>query len=419
MNSKKASRGKALPFLTRQLEFAEEPPVSDPTDLLKQFRELDKLVAETRKVQAEALRAERECERIGRELELPRWIEKWKAYAGAATFFTAAASIVAALVTAAIAVTAYVRDTNRQEEERLGAVLKQFESQAEPVRLTAAISLRSYINNERHGKNIVENIAFLIGAESSTQVRRALILAAASAADSEHVAQTMSQIIVRAKAETSPLFDARGPAASQPAYAPDAIRRIKVGQEAMLAAATVLSEICQRKGRSRGVNDVCPLDLSGLPLRSFNFVGGSESLRGAKLVETALWEADLYGRDLQGADLDGALLSSAIFANTELTKANLKNTRAIELSTDAKQLPLADFEGASLRGAVLDGACLRGADLTKVKDLTPDQLRAADFDPRRLPEAVRLAAEAQGISGRKDDKRCGPRKLQKYLPLTP
>ena len=77
-------------------------------------------------------------------------------------------------------------------------------------------------------------------------------------------------------------------------------------------------------------------------------------LQGADLRDANLWEAELQHAELWGADLQGAFLRQAFLQGANLQGANLQE---------------ADLQGADFRQAKL-----QGANLTKVNNLTQDQV---------------------------------------------
>ena len=90
------------------------------------------------------------------------------------------------------------------------------------------------------------------------------------------------------------------------------------------------------------------------------------NLKGANLIGADLEDYKLENADLKDANFTGANLTGANFKDADLTDAILENT---------------DFERATLKGANL-----KGADLSKVKNLTREQLESTKgVDMEKLP----------------------------------
>ena len=106
-------------------------------------------------------------------------------------------------------------------------------------------------------------------------------------------------------------------------------------------------------------------------------------------------------------DLSGVSVASAPFNDTDLSKADFRNSNLpfarmarsrmgaarldhailIEADLSGANAQGASFVGADFKGAILNGTDLRGADLTDARNLTVSQLRKAKLDSRtRLPE---------------------------------
>ncbi|MBT3514152.1 MAG: pentapeptide repeat-containing protein [Nitrospina sp.] len=106
-----------------------------------------------------------------------------------------------------------------------------------------------------------------------------------------------------------------------------------------------------------------------------------ENLQGADLGNKKLMGANLTGADLTDADLSISYLIKADLSNANLTNADLTGA----VMSEAK------FNGANLDGAELEDAFLHGADLTRVINLTCEQLDLANFDKETLfPEYIQI-----------------------------
>jgi uncharacterized protein YjbI with pentapeptide repeats len=150
-----------------------------------------------------------------------------------------------------------------------------------------------------------------------------------------------------------------------------------------------------------------PTDLSNAKLRQANLYRANLSgalLQGAKVQHAKLWAADLTNAQLQNANLTGADFRSFDEACTEDLKGvqdwlvavyerRLGDSRE-EAEKKAQLMgkdEIADFlgidknlrsrptnlSGAELHDAALNGTYLHGVDLTKVKGLTPEQIKDA------------------------------------------
>ena len=102
-------------------------------------------------------------------------------------------------------------------------------------------------------------------------------------------------------------------------------------------------------------------------------------LCGANLAETnlreaKLWKADLGGTDLWKSNLVKADLAEAHLGGTKLEKANLKGAHLWEAN-----LEQANLEQANLEQANLEQAKLENTNLSRVKNLTPTQVKSTCY----------------------------------------
>ncbi|WP_442778294.1 pentapeptide repeat-containing protein [Brevundimonas denitrificans] len=120
------------------------------------------------------------------------------------------------------------------------------------------------------------------------------------------------------------------------------------------------------------------------------------NFRGAELAG-----ARLRGSELFGADFSHAEAARADFSNTQLTAANFRG------GDSARRLPgrrpqrrptgRRRFAGADFSGADLSRADIRGSDLSRVRNLTQEQVNNACADSStRLPARL---SNAGGCSG--------------------
>lgn len=106
-----------------------------------------------------------------------------------------------------------------------------------------------------------------------------------------------------------------------------------------------------------------------------------ENLRGADLSHAKLMKADLRKADLRGADLSFSYLMRADLAGANLEGADLSGSVIIE----------ANLIEANLEDADLTDAYLHGTDLSKVLNLTADQIESAFIDRETmLPEYLQV-----------------------------
>jgi hypothetical protein len=162
----------------------------------------------------------------------------------------------------------------------------------------------------------------------------------------------------------------------------DRLRRASAGEEVPRDFAFAkLSKARFSSFKLAGVNferaDLRSADASGSYLSCCNFAG-------ANLTKACLVMADLRDANLAGAKLKNANLSSAVLAGASLVGADLTNCRLTK---------------AMMARADLTGADLAGADFRGVRDMTPEQLRAA----RNWQAATCDAALARAIDVVQDE----------------
>jgi hypothetical protein len=102
-------------------------------------------------------------------------------------------------------------------------------------------------------------------------------------------------------------------------------------------------------------------------------------LCGANLAETnlkeaKLWKADLGGTDLWKSNLVKADLAETHLGETKLEKANLKGAHLWEANLEE-----ANLEEANLEQANLEQAKLEDTNLSRVKNLTPTQVKSTCY----------------------------------------
>ncbi|MEU1261465.1 pentapeptide repeat-containing protein [Streptomyces cellulosae] len=155
--------------------------------------------------------------------------------------------------------------------------------------------------------------------------------------------------------------------------------------------------------------DLTHADLRGTMLARADLSGATLTrafLRGATLTEAYLADATLTKADLVDATLTGAFLSGATLTEANLRRATLTETDlsgatlteatlsgATLTETDLSEATLteANLSGATLakadlRRATLEGTVLERADLSRAKNLLPEQISSASTDAEtRLP----------------------------------
>ena len=103
----------------------------------------------------------------------------------------------------------------------------------------------------------------------------------------------------------------------------------------------------------------------------------SANLQQADLVSANLQQADLGSANLQEADLFEANLQQAFLFEANLQQADLRSANLQQALLLGASLRQADLKNANLEKADLSGASLQQADLSKVKNLTPKQIKSA------------------------------------------
>jgi uncharacterized protein YjbI with pentapeptide repeats len=103
--------------------------------------------------------------------------------------------------------------------------------------------------------------------------------------------------------------------------------------------------------------DLREVDLEGATLRSSSFLRAD--LRNSRLVEVEGYRAKFINAELEGAVLDGGT-----FFQADFTKAKMKNVSLIGADLRSARLFRADLTGANLTGARLTDADLTRAELS-------------------------------------------------------
>lgn len=132
-------------------------------------------------------------------------------------------------------------------------------------------------------------------------------------------------------------------------------------------------------------------NLTGASLDRADLRGGV--LAGATLMYTKFSSAILVGVDLRDADLTGADLTGATLMGANLgpqypeiiylmggNRPPIRQRANRGANLTAANLFMANLAGADLSGSILKGANLRGANLSKVKNLTREQVESAIID---------------------------------------
>lgn len=166
------------------------------------------------------------------------------------------------------------------------------------------------------------------------------------------------------------------------------------------------------------------IELSSATLRNTNFRNAGlwsanfanadlsgATLELAQLNEAVLKEANLTGADLSDAILESAQLNRAILEDANLTgvdlaAADLSSVILTKANLTAADLSKADVTEADVTGAILTeatltdanfaAAILLGTDLSKVKNLTPEQLQGEQppyICHARLPQELEIEPE--------------------------
>ncbi len=124
--------------------------------------------------------------------------------------------------------------------------------------------------------------------------------------------------------------------------------------------------------------------------------------RAAELSKKNLNRADLTRQNLIGANLTRANLRGANLSDANLVSANLREAVLVEAKlyntnlTDAK-LSRAKLDGADFYKADTKGADFRNTNLSMVKNLSMQQIRAARVDETtRLPRSLKAKMPKAG-----------------------
>jgi uncharacterized protein YjbI with pentapeptide repeats len=112
------------------------------------------------------------------------------------------------------------------------------------------------------------------------------------------------------------------------------------------------------------------IDLSNTDLHGANL--SSAKLRSANLSGANLNDAELSSVDLQEAELREAKLSGANLSNAHLRHADLSNAELIGAELESAHLFCANLRDANIENANLNNAYLMG-----VKNVNPEQIKAA------------------------------------------
>jgi uncharacterized protein YjbI with pentapeptide repeats len=128
--------------------------------------------------------------------------------------------------------------------------------------------------------------------------------------------------------------------------------------------------------------DLRNADLTGAKLYAAHL--DSAYLDSARLSSADLNRASLVRAELPFAHLDSAILEFADLIGANLTGADLTNAILFEAHLDSAKITDAILDSADFRDVTLDGADLRYTDLSKVKNLTAEQVSKAITDSTTL-----------------------------------
>jgi uncharacterized protein YjbI with pentapeptide repeats len=160
-----------------------------------------------------------------------------------------------------------------------------------------------------------------------------------------------------------------------------------------------LSGVGPDGGYTEGI-DLQNVDLSGSALKNATLSGVNLSysslyranLQGANLSRSYLNNSWLNGANFSAADLSSVDLRdsklSAIFANANLSWANLKNSDLVMASFNNANLYYADLSNTTLYETVFDGADLSNTNLSGAKGLTLESIKLARLCKTQLPPDI-------------------------------
>ena len=137
------------------------------------------------------------------------------------------------------------------------------------------------------------------------------------------------------------------------------------------------------------------LDLSGADLKYVRLVD-------VNMDNVVLFKADLAEAVLVGAKLTGSKLTGANLAGANLDSADLKSVRLINVNLEGANLTGADLKSMLLFDVNLEGAFLLDADLTgtsikRCKGLTQEQIDQAIADPDNPPDLKGVVDPQTGV----------------------
>jgi hypothetical protein len=365
----------------------------------------DKFTAEKARLDREREKLEAEKIKLGIETEnLKKWLHlEWaRVGAGLAAFVTALAAIGGLYLSNKTLTLNQRAQTVQQQNVMLADLTKQLASDNPKERISAAARLGNLLGVERPStlaapsarrwpsppqsasnsdSGISEQVALhlLVWAlvlEEEPLVRSAMV---ASVQRSElDINDTLTDAIKVSAGEITPLFDhipniedilKDGSTIGAEDFAK--WERLTQRQRSMVTLAMLRFERQPKDGATTGI------DLAGLPLSGYSFVGSSLDLRNANFVGAGLKHADFFGVDLTAADFSEAELTAVNFIGANLEDANL-NGVMILLGSNG-QLPRANFEGANITRTRFDQSCLAGADFRRASALLASQLQNASI----------------------------------------
>jgi len=297
------------------------------------------------------------------ELQLSRWgrgIDAFKALAGVSAVVGAVVAIVAMLVSAHQWQESQDRDRQTRVEERLDKTLERLGDPAPTKRLSAVVSLRSFLTREgaRHHEQVLTSLTNLLALEPEPMVGSAVV-AMLTSVEPGSFAPGVLEASLGSLAKVSRALVAQGNLLNRDALQN---RPADIVARAQSVAAAIAAMV--RLG-------VRITDLSGIYCVGCKF--GGVSLNGVRFNNADLYLADFSNAGLQGASFDGADLEGSRFVAADLRQARLTHSTIDRLDRteetyvtrrfqklSGQPVPIIEVSGpnfncADLRGAVFSG----------------------------------------------------------------
>jgi uncharacterized protein YjbI with pentapeptide repeats len=300
-------------------------------------------------------------------LQLTPWhrrLEALKVIAGASGLFLVFLTVVGGIWSAGSWMYDQRRNREIRVEERLDRALSLLAEQSANKRLSAVISLRSFLaeRNETQNSQVLLALSGLLAIEEAGPVRAA-VLSTLRDLDVDVVqVPVLNRALYSLVGASKGLVEEADLWQANKGYAWGFRLNIPAGPRLEALAGAIV--ILMRKGARAE-------DMSGIYLARSNL--SRLDLRSTKFDESILARTDFSGSDLQGASFDSADLEGAIFVEADLRRAKLSTTERwdtvpprwnyVRLSMDRSgngHVWMPDFSCADLREADFTGHTVFG-----------------------------------------------------------